>query len=102
MADFQAFVRTWSARGPLILSAGAIGVLALALTTGWGKGPPGDEGAAAHLWQLLIGLQLPLIALFLAAADWGKPWGVLKILGLQVALLAVAMAPVYIMEHMGK
>ena len=48
----------------------------------------------AHLWQILIVLQFPLVALFLATADWRRPGDVAKRVALQVVALALAMAPV--------
>jgi hypothetical protein len=81
----------------MVMSGLAMLVLLAALTTGWGKGD-GDEGAAAHLWQLLIGLQIPLILAFIVTADWRKPMGPLKVLVLQGVLLALAMAPVAILH----
>lgn len=98
MADVKRLVRVTSASAPLVMSAAAVLLLILALKTGWGAGPPGDEGAAAHLWQLLVGLQLPLIAAFAATADWRRPSGALGILGLQLLGLMLAAAPVAILR----
>ena len=87
------FIQTLGRRGPLVMSAAAILLLITALVTGWERGLK-DEGAVAHTWQLLIGLQLPLIAAFVATADWRRPLGVVKVLALQAGALALAMAPV--------
>ena len=35
--------------------------------------PQRDEGTAAHLFQLLIAGQVPLVLLFAATADWTRP-----------------------------
>ena len=94
MTDVKAMINSWTRWLPVAMSAAAIALLAFAFTTGWGKGPPGDEGAAAHLWQILIGLQVPLIVAYLATADWRRPLGIAAILGLQVLGLVLAMAPV--------
>ena len=32
-----------------------------------------NEGTSAHLFQLLIAAQLPLVLLFLATSDWTRP-----------------------------
>ena len=51
-------------------------ILALALVLGNVAAhvpPQKDEGTAAHLFQLLIAVQLPLVLLFLATADWTRP-----------------------------
>jgi hypothetical protein len=80
-------------RGPVAMSIAAILLLVFALATGFERGAK-DEGVVAHTWQLLIGLQLPLIAAFLATADWRRPIEIAKVLAVQVAALALAMAPV--------
>ena len=98
MTDPKAAINRWSGWLPIAMSVVAIGLLILALATGWGKGPPGDEGPAAHLWQLMVGLQAPLILAFLATADWRRPLGILAILGLQVLGLMMAMAPVALLR----
>jgi hypothetical protein len=53
-----------------------------------------DEGTAAHIWQLLMAGQVPIVAFF--AIKWlpQNPRQALVILALQVAALA-ALAPVY-------
>ena len=53
--------------GPPVCSALALLIVALVLFTGWER-HLADEGAAAHLCQLLLLVQPPLIALFLLTA----------------------------------
>jgi len=55
-----------------------------------------DEGAAAHIWQLLVGGQIPLVGFFLIKWLSRSPRAALRILGLQVAAAFVAVAPVYL------
>jgi len=97
MADAKHAINVWTGRAPLVMSAAAIALLIVALTTGWERGAK-DEGAVAHSWQLLVGLQIPLIVAFLATADWRRPVGVAGMVGLQVLGLALAMAPVAILK----
>jgi len=54
-----------------------------------------DEGTAAHIWQLLIALQIPAITWF--AFRWLRkaPWLTLGVLGLQIGMALAAMAPVF-------
>jgi hypothetical protein len=78
---------------PVVMSVLAILLLAFAFATGWGQGH-GDEGAAAHLWQLLIGGQAPFVLGFLATADWDRWRRVAGPFALQVGALAVALFPV--------
>lgn len=89
----KSFLQSVGRRGPIVMSAAAFLLVLLARATGWDRGLK-DEGAVAHLWQLLIGLQLPIIVAFVATADWRRPSGALMVLGVQALALAVAMAPV--------
>jgi len=62
--------------------------------------PDGDEGTAAHLFQLAIVLLLPAGLVFLATAEWRRPWNVARRPALPTAALVVAFATLYYMEHM--
>jgi len=57
-----------------------------------------DEGAAAHLWQLLMAGQIPVIAVF--AAKWlpRTPGPALLVLGLQAVGVLAAAAPVFLLN----
>jgi len=76
---------------PPILSAAAVGLILFAMTTGWGQGK-GDEGAAAHIFQIMMALQLPVIALFLATADWRVRRPILGAVMVQIAAIGVVFA----------
>ena len=54
-----------------------------------------DEGAAAHIWQLLMAGQAPVIAWF--AIRWLRraPRQALQMLGIQAAAALAAMFPVW-------
>lgn len=80
----------------------AMSVAALALVLGnvaiFGVVHEADEGTAAHLWQLLMAGQVPIIAYF--ALKWlpqapGKAW---RVLALQVVAAVAACAPVYMLK----
>jgi hypothetical protein len=55
-----------------------------------------DEGATAHIWQLLMAGQVPIIAFF--AIKWvpQAPRQALPVLALQAAALMAALAPVFL------
>src|ERR1700736_3310192 len=57
-----------------------------------------DEGTAAHLWQLLMAGQLPIILFF--AVRWlpRAPRYALRVLALQAAAAVAALAPVYLLH----
>jgi hypothetical protein len=91
-----------SLRRPSALIPLAMSVAALALVLGhitvFGTARQADEGAAAHLWQLLMAGQLPVIAFF--AIKWlpRTPGPALLILGVQVLAGLAAAAPVFILN----
>ena len=62
--------------------------------------PGGDEGTAAHLFQLAIVLLLPAGLAFAASADWDRPLEVAKRLVVPTVALIVAFSTLYSMEHL--
>jgi hypothetical protein len=82
-----------SAMIPVIMSLGALVLVAIHLAT-HGLAPEPDEGAVAHLWQLLMVAQLPVIAFF--AFRWLRrtPWQALTVLIVQALAWATAAIPV--------
>ena len=79
------------------MSSAAIAIIALVLMT-HGTAPQADEGGAAHLWQLLMAAQLPVIAWF--AIRWLPHAGrrAMLVLALQVGAAAAALAPVLLLH----
>jgi amino acid permease len=59
----------------------------------------GDEGTAAHLFQLAIVLLCPAGLTFLATADWRQPRRIAERLVVPVVALLVAFSMLYYMEH---
>ncbi len=87
-------VKQPSAFLPVTMSLGALATLVIHLAL-FGTAREADEGTAAHIWQLLMGTQLPIIAYF--ALRWlpRAPKQALQILALQVSAALAALAPVY-------
>lgn len=56
-----------------------------------------DEDAMAHIWQILMAGQLPLLAFFLIKWLPRAPQAALSLLALQILAALAAMAPVYIL-----
>jgi hypothetical protein len=54
-----------------------------------------DEGTAAHIWQILMAAQVPIVAFF--ALRWlpQAPKKALSVLALQLGAALAAIAPVY-------
>jgi len=77
----------------------AMSLAALAIVLGhiamFGAAREPDEGTAAHLWQLLMAGQMPVIAFF--AVKWvaRTPRQALPVLALQAVAGLAALAPVY-------
>ena len=55
-----------------------------------------DEGWQAHLFQLLMVLQVPVVILFAATMNWKQPRRALLFLGLQAAACSAALGALYI------
>ena len=96
-------VRLPSAFLPLAMSFAALCDVAIAALwtfahTGHGLIRQPDEGATAHLWQILMAGQLPVLLFF--AIKWlpRAPRPALYILGLQIAAILAAMAPVFLLH----
>ena len=90
-------LRRPSAFLPLAMSLAALAVV-VAHVVLVGTQRQADEGAAAHLWQLLMAAQLPIILYF--AARWlpQSPRQALLVLALQLAAALAAAAPVYALD----
>jgi hypothetical protein len=86
-----------SALIPLAMSASAL-LLVLGYVALYGSARQADEGAAAHLWQLLMVGQLPIIAFF--AIKWlpRLPGPALLVLALQLLAGLAAAAPVFLLN----
>jgi hypothetical protein len=61
----------------------------------FGTAHEADEGAAAHIFQLLLVAQVPVVAFF--AFKWlpRRPGPALQVLGLQAVAVLAALAPVF-------
>jgi hypothetical protein len=82
-----------SAWVPVAMSGVALVVVAGHLVSS-GLAPEVDEGAAAHVWQLLIVGQLPVIAWFALRRMSAGRSVVAPVLAVQMAAMLLAAAPV--------
>ena len=82
---------------PIAMSLVAL-TLVLSDVAIYGVGSPSDEGAVAHLWQLLMAGQLPIVAWF--AIKWlpRAPRQSLGVLALQAGAGLASMAPVFFLH----
>jgi hypothetical protein len=60
-----------------------------------GVPPQPDENAWAHLYQLAMAAQVPLLLLFIATADWKRPRPALILLIAQLCVAAAAFAALW-------
>ncbi len=90
---FQTIIRQPGAFVPLVMSLAALALVLVHVALS-GAVHEADEGAAAHIFQLLIAAQLPVMGLF--AIKWlpRATRASLAVLVLQVAAIVVALAPV--------
>lgn len=77
-----------------------LGATALAMTGRFDPSPGGDEGTAAHVFQLAIVLILPAGLTYFATADWRQPFIAARPLALPALALIVAFSTLFYMEHM--
>jgi hypothetical protein len=95
--SFVTMLRKPSAFLPLVMSLTAL-VLVLGHIALFGVVREADEGATAHLWQLLMAGQMPVLAFF--AIKWlpRAPRPTLCVLSLQAGAVLASMAPVFFLN----
>jgi len=88
---------------PIAMSLTALAMIGAAAVYGLATGQGGlvrepDEGAIAHLWQLLMAGQLPILAFF--AIKWlpRAPRQTLYVLALQAGAVLASIAPVFFLN----
>ena len=86
-----------SAYLPLAMSSAALATVLVHIAL-FGVVREADEGTAAHIFQLLMAAQAPILGYF--AIKWlpRAPRQTLYVLSLQVAAALAALAPVFILE----
>jgi hypothetical protein len=81
---------------PIAMSLGALGMVGLFVAL-HGTAPQADEGAEAHIWQLLMAGQVPFVLYF--AVKWIPkiPKQGVAILAMQIGAALAASAPVFLL-----
>lgn len=92
--NWSTLMKQPSAFLPLAMSLAALTTVLVYLAM-FGVVREPDEGTAAHIWQLLMAGQVPIVAFF--AIKWlpQNPRQALLVLALQVCAALAALAPVY-------
>ena len=93
----KALLKYPSAFLPLAMSFGALATVLIYVAI-FGPAPQADEGSAAHIWQILMAGQLPIIVFF--AFKWlpRTPKQALLVLVLQGGAAVMALLPVYLLK----
>jgi hypothetical protein len=78
---------------PVVMSLTAFLMVLATVVMGWDREQT-DEGTKAHIFQLLVVVQVPFILAPLATAEWKKFVQVARPLALQVLTLGLALSSV--------
>ena len=94
--NLPTIIKQPSAFLPVAMSFAAIATVLIHVLM-FGGAREADEGTAAHIWQLLIALQVPIVLFF--AIKWlpRSPKDAVYVLALQAAAGLAALAPVFIL-----
>jgi hypothetical protein len=95
--NLRTMIKRPSAFIPVAMSFAALAIVIVHIIMS-GMARQVDEGTAAHLWQLLMAAQIPIIACF--AIRWlpRSPRLGLPVLALQAVAALAALAPVYLLN----
>lgn len=95
--DSSTMMKQPSAFLPLAMSLAALATV-LGHVAIFGAAREADEGTAAHIWQLLMIAQVPIITFF--AIKWlpRTPRQALQLLALQAGAALAALAPVFLLN----
>jgi len=92
--DFLKLLSRPSAFAPITMSLLALGLVMFQISL-YGITHEPDEGAAAHIFQILIAAQLPVIVLFAVRFIPKEPKNSIAVIGLQILAGLMAVSPVW-------
>ena len=95
--NLRTMIKRPSAFVPVAMSFAALAIVLVHIIMS-GAAREADEGTAAHLWQLLMAAQIPIVAFF--AIRWlpQSPRSALPVLALQAVAALAALTPVYLLN----
>ena len=95
--NLRTIIKRPSAFVPVAMSLAALAIVLVHIIMS-GTARQADEGTAAHLWQLMMAAQIPIVAFF--AIRWlpQSPRSALPVLALQAVAALAALAPVYLLN----
>ena len=80
---------------PIAMSLAALSIV-LGYAAMFGVARQVDEGAAAHMWQLLMAGQVPIVAFFVIKWLRTQPRQALLVVAVQLGAASLAMFPVWL------
>jgi hypothetical protein len=95
--SFSTMIKKPSAFLPIAMSLAALATVLIYVAM-FGVARQADEGTAAHIWQILMAAQIPIIAVFIIKWLPRKPIQVLAVLALQGGAVLAALAPVFLLK----
>jgi hypothetical protein len=95
--DLRTMTKRPSAFVPVTMSFAALAIVLVHIIMS-GTAREADEGAAAHLWQLMMAAQIPIVAFFSIRWLPQSPRFALLVLALQAVAALAALAPVYLLN----
>jgi len=93
----KAILKVPSAFLPLAMSFGALATVLIYVAI-FGPAPQADEGTAAHIWQILMAGQIPIVVFFTMKWLPRTPKQALLVLVLQGSAALMALVPVYLLR----
>ena len=90
-------VRQPTAFLPLLMSVAALSVVLVTLTF-FGIHRQADEGTSAHLWQMLMAGQLPILTFFILRWWRRAPKQTMVVFALQATAFLLSLAPVFLLH----
>lgn len=82
---------------PVAMSLGALTTVFIFVAL-HGTAPQADEGAAAHIWQVLMVAQVPIVLFFVLKWLPQSPRQAIPVLAVQVGAALAAIAPVFLLH----
>lgn len=95
--SFSGLVRRPSAFLPIAMSLTALAIVLIHVAL-YGAGRQPDEGPAAHLWQILMAGQLPVLVWFAVQGLRKAPRFAWRVLALQAGAALASCAPVFLLH----
>jgi len=95
--NLRTMIKLPSAFVPVAMSFAALAIVLVHIIMS-GAARQADEGTAAHLWQLLMAAQIPVVAYFAIRRLPQSPWSALLVLALQAVAALAALSPVYLLN----